>query len=142
MQAAAPIPVQQVFATLEQALSFEQATRSAAEAQLRAWEGDAAPGFIGSLLKVVAEVAAVPEVSAGAAAAGAEQPRWAAALLASTCWLAMPAAHDNANRLSCLTQAFLCVPPVLPLLPAAGGALDGGSGGQECSGQQLAQDAG
>ncbi|KAL4448640.1 hypothetical protein ABPG75_005859 [Micractinium tetrahymenae] len=57
----APIPVQQVFATLEAALSVDNATRAAAEAQLREWEGDAAPGFIGSLLKVVAEVQAVPE---------------------------------------------------------------------------------
>lgn len=60
---AAPLPVQQVYSTLEAALSFDGATRSAAEAQLRAWESDAAPGFIGSLLKVVAEVQAVPEVS-------------------------------------------------------------------------------
>lgn len=60
----APIPVQQVFATLEAALSVDNATRAAAEALLREWEGDAAPGFIGSLLKVVAEVQAVPEVSA------------------------------------------------------------------------------
>lgn len=59
---AAPLPVQQVYATLEAALSFDAATRTAAEAQLRAWESDAAPGFIGSLLKVVAEVQAVPEV--------------------------------------------------------------------------------
>lgn len=65
----APIPVQQVFATLEAALSVDNATRAAAEAQLREWEGDAAPGFIGSLLKVVAEVQAVPEVRAAAAAA-------------------------------------------------------------------------
>lgn len=59
---AAPIPVETVYRTLEAALSFDNATRSAAERQLRDWEGDAAPGFIGSLLKVVAEVAAVPEV--------------------------------------------------------------------------------
>ena len=59
-----PIPVERVYQTLEAALSWNNDTRSVAEAQLRAWEGDAAPGFIGSLLKVVAEVAAVPEVRA------------------------------------------------------------------------------
>lgn len=58
----APIPVERVYGTLEAALSFDNATRAAAEAQLAAWESDAAPGFIGSLLKVVSEVQAVPEV--------------------------------------------------------------------------------
>lgn len=57
----APIPVERVYSTLEQALNFDNAVRDAAEAQLRAWETDAVPGFIGSLLKVVAEVQAVPE---------------------------------------------------------------------------------
>ena len=59
---AAPLPARTVITTLEAALSFDNATRGAAEAQLREWESDAAPGFIGSLLKVVAEVQAVPEV--------------------------------------------------------------------------------
>ncbi|PSC67511.1 importin-11 isoform X1 [Micractinium conductrix] len=58
---AAPLPARTVITTLEAALSFDNATRGAAEAQLREWESDAAPGFIGSLLKVVAEVQAVPE---------------------------------------------------------------------------------
>ena len=62
---ATPIPVERVYQTLEAALSWNNDTRSTAEAQLRAWESDAAPGFIGSLLKVVAEVAAVPEVRVG-----------------------------------------------------------------------------
>jgi hypothetical protein len=60
--AAHPIPVEVVYQTLSNALSLETATRNAAEQQLKAWESDAAPGFIGSLLKVVAEVQAVPEV--------------------------------------------------------------------------------
>lgn len=84
---AAPIPVETVYRTLEAALSFDNATRSAAEAQLRAWEGDAAPGFIGSLLKVVVEVAAVPEV----------RPLWrpaAAAFLPAAAW---PARHGCLN---------------------------------------------
>ena len=72
-EAAAPLPVQQVYATLEAALSLDAGTRGAAEAQLRAWEADAAPGFIGSLLKVVAEVAAVPEVR-GRREAGGGRP--------------------------------------------------------------------
>lgn len=59
---AAPIPVEQVYKTLEAALSFDKGVRTAAEEQLRGWESDAAPGFIGSLLRVVAEVQAVPEV--------------------------------------------------------------------------------
>ena len=59
----APIPVETVYKTLEATLSFDNATRTSAESQLRAWENDAAPGFIGSLLRVVAEVQAVPEVS-------------------------------------------------------------------------------
>lgn len=61
----APLPVQQVYQVLEGATSYDNATRSTAEAQLRAWESDAAPGFVGSLLKVVAEAQAVPEVRRG-----------------------------------------------------------------------------
>ena len=53
-----------VFQALQAALSFENTVRGPAEAQLREWEADAVPGFIGSLLKVVSEVNAVPEVSA------------------------------------------------------------------------------
>ena len=60
--AAAPLPVEQVYATLQATLSYDAGVRGPAEAQLREWEGDAQPGFIGSLLKVVAEVQAVPEV--------------------------------------------------------------------------------
>lgn len=57
------IPVERVYSTLSSALSNDHGTRTAAEQQLRAWESDAAPGFIGSLLNVAAEVQAVPEVS-------------------------------------------------------------------------------
>ncbi len=78
---AAPIPVETVYRTLEAALSFDNATRSAAETQLRDWEGDAAPGFIGSLLKVVAEVAAVPEVRLLGGVAVSRHVRLAACLL-------------------------------------------------------------
>ncbi|KAL4857828.1 Importin-11 [Chlorella vulgaris] len=55
------IPVERVYSTLSSALSNDHGTRTAAEQQLRAWESDAAPGFIGSLLNVAAEVQAVPE---------------------------------------------------------------------------------
>lgn len=53
----------QVYATLQAAISLDNASRTAAEAQLQTWEADSAPGFIGSLLRVALEVQAVPEVS-------------------------------------------------------------------------------
>ena len=61
----APLPVQTVYTTLENALSFSADVRTAAEAQLRAWEADSAPGFIGSLVSVIAAVQTVPEVRLG-----------------------------------------------------------------------------
>lgn len=61
-QPQAPVSAEQVYATLQSTLSLTTATRGAAEAQLRAWEKDAAPGFISSLVKVISEVNGVPEV--------------------------------------------------------------------------------
>jgi hypothetical protein len=59
------LDVQLVYNTLNSALSMDNASRSGAEATLKAWESDAAPGFISSLLKVAAETqAAVAEVRA------------------------------------------------------------------------------
>ena len=60
-----PPPPSPPAVTSPQALSFDNVARAAAEAQLRAWESDAAPGFVGSLVRVVAE-ASVPEVGGGA----------------------------------------------------------------------------
>ena len=57
--AAAPLPVEQVYATLQATLSYDAGVRGPAEAQLREWEGDAQPGFIGSLLKVVADASPI-----------------------------------------------------------------------------------
>jgi hypothetical protein len=57
------LSVEQVWQTLAATLSVDNSMRTAAEAQLKLWESDAAPGFIGSLLKVAAEVNRVPEVS-------------------------------------------------------------------------------
>lgn len=60
----APVSAEEVYATLSNTLSLDTAARTAAEAQLRDWERDAAPGFIAALVKVITEVAAVPEVRA------------------------------------------------------------------------------
>jgi hypothetical protein len=45
--------VEQVLLTIQAALSNDTATRAAAETLLRAWEADAAPGFLVSLLRIV-----------------------------------------------------------------------------------------
>ena len=50
-----------VFQCLQSSLSQDNATRSAAEKQLQAWESDSVPGFIGSLIKIAQE-AQVSEV--------------------------------------------------------------------------------
>lgn len=63
----AQVGVEQVYATLSASLSMDNQQRGAAEAQLRRWESDAAPAFIGSLCKVMAEVNGVPEVRGEAA---------------------------------------------------------------------------
>ncbi|GAX82609.1 hypothetical protein CEUSTIGMA_g10035.t1 [Chlamydomonas eustigma] len=52
-----PIPnafsVEQVLHTIQGALSNDSSTRVAAETHIRAWESDAAPGFLVSLLRIV-----------------------------------------------------------------------------------------
>lgn len=47
------VSVQQVLLTIQAALSIDTPTRSAAEAALREWEADAAPGFLIALLQIV-----------------------------------------------------------------------------------------
>lgn len=113
LAAAAPIPVEQVFQILSSALSYDNATRAVAEEQLRAWESDAAPGFIGSLLKVVAEVQAVPEV--GAAGPHGARCRRRCPAKASSC-----ARQPCRRHRSAAAAASLDRPPCLPIptLPA------------------------
>ena len=54
--------VDQVLATIQAALSNDSPTRSSAEATLRAWESDAAPGFLVSLLRIVEQHQAIDAV--------------------------------------------------------------------------------
>lgn len=46
---------QQVFEVISAAVGLDQTPRRAAETTLKGWEGDAAPGLFGSLLKIVQE---------------------------------------------------------------------------------------
>ena len=57
------VSIETVYNTLQASLSQDNSVRSAAEDQLRTWEADSAPGFIGSLLKVAIEFQNVAEVS-------------------------------------------------------------------------------
>ena len=56
------ISEQAVIDALGGALSYDATTRAAAEKKLREWESDAEPNFVGSLLRIVSETAAAPEV--------------------------------------------------------------------------------
>jgi hypothetical protein len=60
--AVAALPVEQVLHTVRAAMSHDAAARVPAEAALKAWESDAAPGFLQSLLLIVQQAAAVDEV--------------------------------------------------------------------------------
>ncbi len=48
-----PVALEQVFNALSSSLNPDPSVRGAAEAALRSWEVDSAPGFIGSLISVV-----------------------------------------------------------------------------------------
>jgi hypothetical protein len=48
-----PLSIDQVLLTIQGALSVDNATRTSAESSLRAWEADASPGFLLSLLRIV-----------------------------------------------------------------------------------------
>lgn len=52
-QGPAPVPVEQVLQTIRAAMSHITAERAPAEAAIRAWETDAAPGFLHSLMLIV-----------------------------------------------------------------------------------------
>jgi hypothetical protein len=55
--------VDQVLRTIQAALSNDTSTRAAAEALIRAWESDAAPGFLVSLLRIVEQQQSIDGVS-------------------------------------------------------------------------------
>ena len=54
--------VDEVLSVIQAALSNDTPTRSSAEATLRAWESDAAPGFLISLLRIVEQHQAIDPV--------------------------------------------------------------------------------
>lgn len=53
---------EQVLQTIQAALNVDQAMRSQAEAMLRAWEADAVPGFLSSLMQIVEKAGVIDEV--------------------------------------------------------------------------------
>jgi hypothetical protein len=57
-----PVPVETVLQTIRAAMSHVTAERAPAEAAIRAWEAEAAPGFVHSLMRIVQEHAAIDEV--------------------------------------------------------------------------------
>jgi hypothetical protein len=61
--ATAPVPVEQVLATIRAAMSHVREEREPAEQMLRSWEGDAAAGFLHSLMLIVQQQQAIDEVS-------------------------------------------------------------------------------
>lgn len=60
--APAPVPVEQVLATIRAAMSHTREEREPAEHMLRTWESDAAPGFLHSLMLIVQQQQAIDEV--------------------------------------------------------------------------------
>ena len=58
----APVPVEQVLATIRGAMSHVKEEREPAEQMLRTWENDAAPGFLHSLMLIVQQQQAIDEV--------------------------------------------------------------------------------
>ena len=60
--------VEEVLSVIQSALSNDTPTRSVAEDTLRAWESDAAPGFLVSLLRIVEQHQAIDAVSPNCAA--------------------------------------------------------------------------
>jgi hypothetical protein len=58
----AAVPVEVVLQTIRAALSHVPEQRDPAEAALRTWEAESAPGFLLSLLRIVEQHAAIDEV--------------------------------------------------------------------------------
>lgn len=54
---------EQVFQVLKGTFQNDNTLRQTAEAQLRQWEGDAAPGFLHSLIAILEQVQTIEEVS-------------------------------------------------------------------------------
>jgi hypothetical protein len=54
----------QVLATIQGALSIDNSVRLSAEGLLRAWEADAVPGFLSSLMQIVQQAGTIEEVRA------------------------------------------------------------------------------
>ena len=70
--------VHEVLSVIQASLSNENLTRSSAESALRAWESDAAPGFLVSLLKIVEQHQAIDPVSCRSSCS-CPHPAWAEA---------------------------------------------------------------
>jgi hypothetical protein len=119
--------VEVVYNTLQAALQ-NGPHRADAERQLKAWEEESAPGFIGDLLKVAVEVQNVSEVRSWIADRAPRQP-------ARHCTPVIP----HPDRLNWLLGRSPARPPPVP---GAGVSAAGDRGGQECGGQLLAQDRG
>jgi hypothetical protein len=62
---AQPVSVEQVLHALQSASNWAPEIRQPAEQQLKAWEADAAPNFIMSLLRIAEQHASVDEVGFG-----------------------------------------------------------------------------
>ncbi len=60
--AQASVSIEMVLQTIQAALSNDNTVRSLAEAALKSWEGDAAPGFLVSLLRIVEQHQAIDMV--------------------------------------------------------------------------------
>lgn len=72
MEVPEPVSVDQVLLTIQAALSIDTPTRSAAEGTLRAWEADAAPGFLLALMRIVEQ----QSIDAVGAAGGGSGMAW------------------------------------------------------------------
>ena len=58
-----PVTPEQVYEVLKGTFHNDNTLRQTAEAQLRQWEGDAAPGFLASLIAILEQVQTIEEVS-------------------------------------------------------------------------------
>lgn len=61
--ASAPVPVERVLATIRSALSNVYDERAPAESAIKAWESDAAPGFLVALMRIAEQTTALDEVT-------------------------------------------------------------------------------
>lgn len=80
MEVPEPVSVDQVLLTIQAALSIDTPTRSAAEGTLRAWEADAAPGFLLALMRIVEQQSIDAVGAAGGGSGMAWHTHWALAV--------------------------------------------------------------